>query len=127
VAPPAPPLPVREFAGLVKAKYPDLADTNDDVLVANVLAKWPVYRAWVDSRSISEATRRVDDEIALEKRVAAIARTIATKSLVHERRVEKIPTVLAVCVLPAVVLYGLGWSFGWVRRGFNGEELRQVT
>jgi len=119
------PMSVREFAQLVKSKYPEVARFSDDVLVADVLAKYPDYRADVDPRAISEASKRFDEEIAVQRRVATVAQSIAKAALVHEKRIRASWMAFAAWVIPSLLLYGLGWTVGWVRRGFEIERAKR--
>jgi hypothetical protein len=100
-------------------KYPEYATLSDDVLVARVLGKYPEYRARVDPRAVAEASHRFDEEIGVQKRVTTITHEIVTQALVREKRTMMARIALAAWALPAAVLYALGWSVGWIRRGFK--------
>jgi hypothetical protein len=112
-------LSVREFAKLVKAKYPVYADLSDDVLTARVLAKYPQYRFRVDPRAVAAASQKIDELIAVQARVTTITRTIAIRDRVHAKRTRMALVAVAAWAFSIVVLYALGWSVGWVRRGFK--------
>jgi hypothetical protein len=112
-------LSVREFAELVKAKFPVYADLSDDVLTARVLAKYPQYRFRVDPRAVATASQKIDELIAVQARVTTITRTIAIRDRLRAKRTRMALIAVAAWALSVAVLYALGWSLGWVRRGFK--------
>jgi hypothetical protein len=117
-------LSVSEFARLVKAKYPEYSNTADDVVVADVLERYPVYRDQVDPRAVAEASQRYENTINAQKRATEIARSLAETSLVHRTQLLRMSSALAFWVGSSALLYFLGWSVGWIRRGFHEDRPR---
>jgi hypothetical protein len=114
-------LSISKFARIVKATNPQLSAWDDDYLVAEVLRKWPAYRAYVDPRAISEASHRIDEQITIEKHATEVIRTIAIEALVHEKRIKMAWFAFAALAIPVSVLYALGWAIAWIRRGFSHD------
>ena len=114
-------LSVHEFAQRIKAKYPKYATWSDDVVTANTLGKYPEYRDMVDPGAIAAASQKYEELSSVEAHVGTLARTIAISTRVDAKR--KTTTLVAVAgwAVPVVVLYALGWSIGWVRRGFKKQ------
>ncbi len=115
------PVSIAGFSQLIKRKYPDYANVNDDVLVADVLAKYPVYRRQIDPEAIATASQRYNNVIAAQKRVTTIAETLATNALVRESRTRFAWVALTGWVITSSALYALGWGVGWIRRGFRPQ------
>jgi hypothetical protein len=114
-------LSIHEFAQRIKAKYPQYAGWSDDVLTGGVLAKYPVYRDQVDPHEVAAASQRYDDLIKVQAHISAIAKTIATETLVASKRKNAVLTAIAAWLGPIAVLYAMGWSVAWIRRGFKGS------
>lgn len=115
-------LSVREFAQLIKAKYPNYSTWSDDVLTANVLGKYPDYRRRVDPRAIAAASQKYEELASVQAHVATVARTLAVPVAVRAKRTRTALTAFAAWAVPLAALYSLGWSVGWVRQGFKKQQ-----
>jgi len=120
-APTGPGLSVAEFARRLKRTYRDLADKNDDVIVANVLARYPVYHGVVDPQSLAAASNTYDETIAAQRHTSEITRSLATAAATRQRRERAIEISLMTVVISSALLYLLGWSVAWVRHGFTAQ------
>jgi hypothetical protein len=61
----------------------------------------------------------VSDRVRAYVHVATVARTIGTRTLVREKQTRMAGMAVAAWAIPLALLYALGWSIGWVRRGFQ--------
>ena len=121
-SPTTPSWSVHKFADVMKKEDPQYGNLDEDVVTADVLRKSPEYRVLVDPSAIAAASRKFEDLIAVQSRVSTIARTIAIRNRVHAKRTRMAMIAVALWTSSVAVLYALGWSVGWVRRGFSPAD-----
>ncbi len=94
----------------IRKKYPQYNDLSDAKLASALRAKFPEY-----------ADLQADSFVADEdiRKVAQAYWDVVTGATRAARRSLTIYALLG-GVVPCLMLYALGWSVGWVRRGFRG-------
>ena len=99
------------LAQAVRAKYPGAYDDLSDAeLESKVRAKYPT------------ATAANPQPVATPpayQHAASITRTIVTRTLLGAKRARMAGVAVAAWAIPVASLYALGWSVGWIRRGFQ--------
>ena len=109
---------VKEFARMIKEDNSSLAKFNEDVIVASVLAQYPQYRARIDGQSLADASNAYQHRNLAGRRAFEIVQSLANQAAIRQSRSRAIVGDLATAFVPLLLLYLLGWSISWIRRGF---------